>query len=114
MVKCWGFGWEGSLGNGDQRNIGDDRFEMGKKVLITLIMVIMDVVGHHLSYTFVGSRSMVIDIALGGFTSMAILSGILFIYQIVLNGIEGGFLKCWGYNYDGQCGYGHSGLLCCI
>lgn len=78
MVKCWGFGWEGSLGNGDQRTVGDEPFEMGE----------------HLAYTLVGSRVMVVDVVLGGYTSFAIL--------------EGGFVKCWGYNFDGNCGYSHS------
>ena len=75
-MKCWGFNWLGQLGLGDNEDRGDDSDEMGN------LLPVVD-----LGQGFVPNI-----IATGMFHSLSISSN--------------GMLKAWGYNYDGQLGYG--------
>ena len=65
------------MGTGSQETIGDEPNEMGR----------------NLPFISLGSNAILTDIALSGYTTHVVLLG--------------GFIKCWGYNYDGNCGYGH-------
>jgi cysteine-rich repeat protein len=72
VVRCWGAGWFGALGYGNEDKIGDDETPASAG----------DVGG------------VVVDIALGGASSCALL--------------DTGAVRCWGLNDLGQLGYGHT------
>lgn len=77
-IKCWGFGNYGGLGNGDVQNRGDQPNEMGDNLLAIDL----------------GVKQVAISIAAGLHSTCAIL--------------DGGALKCWGYNGEGRLGLGDS------
>jgi alpha-tubulin suppressor-like RCC1 family protein len=75
-VKCWGDNLEGQLGAGDQKNRGDDPGEMGNALP---------------------------PVALGtGKKAVAITAG----YAHTCALLQGGAVKCWGWNHDEQLGTG--------
>jgi alpha-tubulin suppressor-like RCC1 family protein len=75
-VKCWGWNLYGQLGLGDIANRGDVPGQMGAK----------------LPPVDLGPGEMVTAIAAGGFHTCALL--------------QGGEVKCWGWNLYGQLGLG--------
>jgi hypothetical protein len=75
-VKCWGFGHNGQLGQGDTENIGDKPGQMGNA----------------LPFIDLGTGLIAESIAIGGNHVCALLAG--------------GKIKCWGYNIFGQLGLG--------
>ncbi|KAJ1495204.1 regulator of chromosome condensation 1/beta-lactamase-inhibitor protein II [Baffinella frigidus] len=80
LIKCWGYNGWGQLGQGDTRQRGDERDEMGARTLPrTEILPYVDLNG------------LAIAISIGYVRSCAIM--------------EGGFVKCWGDNENGQLGY---------
>jgi len=78
MVKCWGHGLSGQLGQGDQNNRGDGPDEMGD---------------HLLPIDLGASR-----------TASALGAGSDFTCAI----LDNGSVKCWGDNYYGQLGQGNT------
>jgi cysteine-rich repeat protein len=72
-VRCWGPNWNGELGYGHMRAIGDDESPSSA------------------GDVNVGGR--VVQLAAGSYHTCAVL--------------EGGGVRCWGYNENGQLGYGH-------
>ena len=79
-VKCWGRNGGGQLGQGDTQHRGDDAFEMGD---------VLDAVD-------LGS----------GVTATAIVAGVGFSCALLVDY----HVKCWGTNFYGQLGQGHSGF----
>lgn len=77
-VKCWGSGFRGELGYGNQNNVGDD--ELLSSIPAVSLTTAPDVVA--------------VALAAGDRHTCAILSD--------------GTVKCWGANYNGQLGYGHT------
>lgn len=75
-VKCWGGGNFGQLGYGDTANRGDGPGEMGD----------------NLPRVDLGTGRTALQIATGGFHTCAVL--------------DDGNVKCWGFNAQGQLGYG--------
>lgn len=73
-VRCWGVGRSGALGYGDVEDVGDDETPAS--------MGDVEVGGP------------VVHLAAGHSHTCAIL--------------EGGAVRCWGYNYAGQLGYGNT------
>lgn len=85
-VKCWGYNSAGQLGQGDTETRGDEPNEMGD----------------NLPYIDLGTNAQgqayaVKNIAAGSFAACAVL--------------ENGRLKCWGGNYSGELGLGHTTKL---
>ncbi|KAJ1495207.1 regulator of chromosome condensation 1/beta-lactamase-inhibitor protein II, partial [Baffinella frigidus] len=78
FVKCWGLNDNGQLGYGDTRQRGDNEFEKEMGAGLPVVKL----------------NGVAIAVALGTRHSCAIL--------------EGGFVKCWGYNNYGQLGLGHT------
>ncbi|XRB08750.1 EGF-like domain-containing protein [Pycnococcus provasolii] len=76
QVKCWGVNGNGQLGYGDTMQRGDGPNEMGD----------------NLPYVDVGTGRTVKQISVSGSHTCAIL--------------DDDKVKCWGYNYVGQLGYG--------
>jgi cysteine-rich repeat protein len=76
VVKCWGENGSGQLGVGDAENRGDEPSEMGER----------------LPAVDFGSERRATELACGYLHCCAIL--------------EGGSLKCWGANQEGQLGLG--------
>eukprot|EP00971_Amphidinium_carterae_P135508 2684842-Amphidinium_carterae.2 len=76
VLKCWGHGNEGSLGQGDSAPIGDDPTDMGD----------------NLPPVQLGIGRSCVDVSVGYFHACALL--------------DDGNLKCWGDNHHGQLGYG--------
>ncbi|KAJ1495205.1 regulator of chromosome condensation 1/beta-lactamase-inhibitor protein II, partial [Baffinella frigidus] len=91
FVKCWGRGDWGNLGYGDTRKRGDGDGEMGascpSRTIIPSgwLLVFLPVVD---------LNGTAVSIVLGRYHSCAIISS-----------QEGGFVKCWGHNGQGQLGY---------
>ena len=75
-VKCWGYGFEGQLGQGDKNARGDGPGEMG----------------NNLTPVSLGAGRTATAIAAGGYHSCALL--------------DDGTVKCWGANVQGQLGQG--------
>jgi alpha-tubulin suppressor-like RCC1 family protein len=75
-VRCWGFGAQGQLGYGNASNVGDGPPDES-----------------------VASTG---PVNLGGHTAVAISAGGLHTCAI----LEDGSVRCWGYGFDGQLGYG--------
>ena len=84
-VKCWGINDEGQLGIGDNSGskiyIGDADGEMGE----------------NLPYLDFGVGRRAVQISAGDYHACAVL--------------DNGKLKCWGYNFNGQLGYGNNSDL---
>ncbi len=76
-IKCWGYGGSGQLGAGDTNSRGDGPNEMGDAV----------------PYVDLGSSGLHATQLAGGEVHMCAL-------------LDGGQIKCWGYNGDGQLGLG--------
>lgn len=74
QLKCWGFGKFGQLGQGNERDIGDELYEMGE----------------NLSSISLGSGRSVLQVAAGGLHSCALL--------------DNNAVKCWGDGRYGQLG----------
>eukprot|EP01083_Nonionella_stella_P277128 942142_1 len=75
-AKCWGYNADGQLGYGDTNDRGDEANEMGDDLL---------------------------EIDLGtNFIPMQIVAG--YLHNCALSTTNKA--KCWGYNADGQLGYG--------
>ena len=75
-IKCWGDGSDGTLGQGNLEAIGDEAGEMGG----------------NLPSIDLGVGRTAVSISLQKDTACALL--------------DNGSAKCWGYNGDGQLGYG--------
>jgi len=75
-VKCWGYGANGQLGYGDTQYRGDEASEMGE----------------YLSTINFGPGVFVSEISSGGY------------HNLILT--DSGQIKAWGYNAQGQLGYG--------
>eukprot|EP01083_Nonionella_stella_P074252 201346_1 len=75
-VKCWGYNVDGQLGYGDTNNRGDEANEMGD------ILLEIDL----------GTNFIPMQIVAGAHHTCALSTG--------------NKVKCWGYNVDGQLGYG--------
>jgi alpha-tubulin suppressor-like RCC1 family protein len=73
-VRCWGRGWNGQLGYGDEQNIGDDETPASAG-----------------------------DVDVGGVVNR-IVTG--FDYSCAV--LDSGQVRCWGYNNQGQLGYGNT------
>jgi alpha-tubulin suppressor-like RCC1 family protein len=91
-VRCWGHNNQGQLGYGHNWNIGDDETPADAATL--------DGPGDR---TFLGG-----DVPIGGV--------VLALSQVVDSGatcalLDGGAVRCWGENNDGQLGYGHTQTL---
>ena len=77
-VKCWGGNGEGQLGQGHTSNVGDEAGEMGD----------------NLRPVSLGTGRLARQIAAGGSHTCALL--------------DDDTMKCWGANWDGQLGQGHT------
>lgn len=75
-LKCWGFNGYGQLGLGDTQNRGDGPGEMGGS----------------LPALDLGAGAIAVEVSAGAYHTCARL--------------DGGSLKCWGRNVDGQLGLG--------
>eukprot|EP01083_Nonionella_stella_P102230 290650_1 len=75
-VKCWGYNLHGELGYGDTKNRGDDANEMGDNLLEIDL----------------GSNFIPMQIVAGRYHTCALSTA----HKV----------KCWGYNFYGQLGYG--------
>lgn len=80
-VKCWGYNWAGQLGQEHTNSIGDGINEMGD----------------NLAAITLGSGRTATDISSGTYHNCALL--------------DNGGVKCWGYNFNGQLGQGHTNSL---
>jgi cysteine-rich repeat protein len=78
-VKCWGANGYGQLGRGDIFPRGADPVDLGRE----------------LPELDLGTGAVVEQVECGGFHCCALL--------------EGGLVKCWGYNNEGELGIGASG-----
>ena len=86
QVKCWGSNSQGQLGQGHNRNLGDDDNEMGNDIPIIDL-------GTHTG-DGLGTTLTAKTIAVGLYHSCVILSN--------------DQVKCWGDNSQGQLGQGHN------
>ncbi len=84
-VRCWGYGANGQLGYGNTNNVGDGIPTKGAPADQT-----------------VASAG---PVDLGGHTAQAISAGGAHTCAI----LDDGSVRCWGYNADGQLGYGNTG-----
>lgn len=75
-LKCWGWNYYGTLGLGDTWNRGDDPNEMGASLPLVSL----------------GTGRSVLGVSVGYDHACALL--------------DGGDVKCWGYNYSGRLGLG--------
>jgi hypothetical protein len=80
-VKCWGNGSNGQMGSGNTDVIGNGSNEMGDNLTV-------------------------VDLGTGR-TATAIFVG--YWHNCAL--LDNSSVKCWGYNSDGQLGYGHTNQL---
>ena len=80
-LKCWGYNTYGSLGYGDTANRGDNPGEMGDALAI-------------------------VDVGTG--RTVVRGAGQWYSECVILDNTD---LKCWGYNAQGQLGYGHTSNL---
>lgn len=74
-VRCWGLNAYGQLGRGDTKGIGDDETPAA------------------VGYVPVDNTRSVVEIAAGSVHTCAVL--------------DDGAVKCWGYGFEGQLGYGN-------
>ena len=77
-VKCWGANSVGGLGIGDAEDRGDDPNEMGDM----------------LPFVDLGTGRVATAVSVGSFATCALL--------------DGGVVKCWGFNDSGQLGLGNT------
>ena len=78
LIKCWGSGSRGKLGQGNLDNLGDNPGEMGDSLPVINL----------------GTSRTAIQISAGANHNCAIL--------------DNGLIKCWGYNFFGQLGAGNN------
>jgi N6-adenosine-specific RNA methylase IME4 len=79
--KCWGNGGNGALGFGNTNHLGDNSGEMGDNLPV-------------------------VDLGTGR-TATAIFTN--YWHNCAL--MDNSSVKCWGYNSNGQLGYGHTNQL---
>jgi hypothetical protein len=132
-VRCWGYGGDGELGYGNEASIGATQtpasvgpVELGAGRTATTISAggyhtcaILDD-GSVLCWGFGGNGRLgygntnnvgdtqtpgsVGPVDLGGHTATAISAGLAHTCAI----LDDGSVRCWGFNYDGQLGYGNT------
>jgi hypothetical protein len=81
-AKCWGYGYFGQLGYGNDGNIGDSSAEMG-----------YNLTNIDLGTADGGAKYLAVQLVAGNHHTCALLNN--------------GNVKCWGRNDKGQLGYGH-------
>ena len=80
-LACWGYGGFGQLGIGSTTNRGDKPNQLGEQ----------------LQHVNLGVGVKATSVSTGNFHTCAVL--------------DGGSVRCWGYNYDGQLGTGNNTTL---
>ncbi|MDG0815897.1 RCC1 domain-containing protein [Bdellovibrio svalbardensis] len=80
-LKCWGVNSSGQLGLGTSQTMGDGPGEMGDSLPVVNL----------------GTGRSAVQVSLGGADGCALL--------------DNSTVKCWGYNFDGELGQGHTNNL---